>query len=132
MLSSHDQTQKLTAFLNKINELNPLTATLPEMDFTEIENRVAATLNPTVLAPGEDIHLKRACAMFGLIPDDVKEKHRRAAKSESFRYLYSINITGEGDEPPYPDHPTHCRKCLKPLGNATPQTFNECEKCEVF
>lgn len=132
MLSSFDLAHKRHAFLNKIESLDTDKNTVADLDFTNLENRVAASVCQKDILQGHDIHLKRACAMFGLIPTDVREKHRNAAKAENFKYLYSIRIKGDCDEMPYPDHPTHCRNCLKPLLTDNPNTFNECHNCEVI
>ncbi|AEH21923.1 VHS1110 protein [Vibrio phage 1] len=121
--------QQLTKFLEDIHAAKTFND-LPSFDFTQLEERTAASMiKKGEVIQGEDLHAKMACAIFGLTHCDVREKHRRFAKEENFKQLYTLRSV---NELVYPDAPTHCRSCLKPLKTNDPQVYNECIKCEGF
>ncbi|UYD21550.1 DNA polymerase [Vibrio phage 29Fa.3] len=85
--------------------------------YSSLETLVLATASHNLqsnLTQGEDLHKKTACAIFGLAPMDVREKHRRFAKSENYCQLYSPDFSKTG-ELQLPLTPTHCACCLQPL-----------------
>ncbi|QNJ59115.1 putative DNA polymerase I [Vibrio phage vB_ValS_PJ32] len=102
---------------------------MPTLDFSDLEARATANLSKShPVITGEDIHRKMASAMFGLTACDVREKHRQVAKNENFRQIYSYK-GGSIDNLVYPNEPTHCRSCLKPLDPTNPQVYNTCTDC---
>ncbi|AUR81179.1 putative DNA polymerase I [Vibrio phage Ares1] len=119
--------QHLNDFLNNLHAAKTF-SDLPSYDFSKLEERAAASMvKQGEVITGEDIHAKMACAIFGLALCDVREKHRRFAKNENFKQIYSFRSF---DNIVYPDTPTHCRTCLNPLSTNDPQIYNECVKCE--
>lgn len=123
--------QGLNDFLKNLERSETFEALHPEVDFGELETRMASSLKAPEVIEGEDIHRKMACAIFGLTHCDVREKHRQFAKEENFKQLYTYQRNAH-DHLVYPTEPTHCRKCLKPLNTTNPQTFNVCPKCETY
>ncbi len=68
-------------------------------DYSQIELRIMAHLSGdegllNAFAQGEDIHRATAAEVFGVLPEQVSDEHRRAAKAINFGLIYGMSAFG--------------------------------------
>jgi len=68
-------------------------------DYSQIDLRVLAHVSGdealvSAFEKGEDIHLKTACGIFGLAPEQVDKETRRRAKTVNFGIIYGQTASG--------------------------------------